>query len=420
MTERHLAKNDEGKALEGMASETRDRLRLIPSGRDESPTENIAADPYELEEVCSLSVSEDEIRHKQVQLSQMGQEDPERFHLLLNILIERNYDKVLPIQEKSFNYQRYVQECERLKKSLGRLRTELRQKGTGPKRAQELSRNLSGDMAHLLVLQSRANDWLERSYFPALFEKTTNSAKGEVMQYLVKQKNTRTLNYFRPVDEAQIHFLDEVEYLASRVSNSVESAGCIQGNSIYVKVPNHYSEDDEWAIFHTLVHELVHHVSQHTYPELGIADSRSGADYDKLNESITELVTFTILKGHLEKQKTYLKGQKPKKLNEMGYSEYIVIVRQILSKIPMEYFVDAMLNRGGIEALKSKFQEVYDDPEALERYADNLSNAYKTSRERASQAEGLKKRDADEKPAQSQKLGRVIDMEKGRSINKTE
>lgn len=407
MTSTKATERDESKnGFEEITGEMKDRLKSILSRSEaQTTTENLAAAPDELDEICNLAVSESKIRVQMQELGLMSQHEPARFTALTSALLDRNFDKVLPIQEESFSYRRYVQECNRLKKLMGRLIGIVNDNKKGPREVAEAKQELIAHMARLLVLQSHASDWLEEEYFPGFYERVTNSAKGEVMQYLIKQKNSQRLDAFKDVDAANIHFLDEVEYLRSGISRDTESAGCIVGQDIYLRIPSHYSDTEEWNVFYTLVHELVHHVSSHFL-----------SDFNKLNESITDLVAYVIMREHLDKKKTHLKGQRPKDLMALGYAEYVIIVKQVLSKIPMEYFVDAMLNRDGMERLEAKFEEVFHDPEALLDYAENLDDAYISARERKGKEKGKIEHKAVD---QVKKLehGLVIDLNRRRSLD---
>ena len=376
-------KSDEG--LEGVTGEMNERLRLLLSEPvNPELTENLAATATELEEICSLSIPEHEVRAYSYDIGDMFRNDPKRFEMLMNALLSRNFDKVLPIQGESFVYRRYAQECNRLKQSIEQSRSLMaRLAKEDPEKLADESHKMVGNIARLLILQTRAAEWLEADYFPGLYEKAANTARGEVMQYLIKQKNTRNLDAFREVDDAKVHFVDEVEYIKRGLGKDPEtSAGCIRGGDVYLKMPSHYSDSEEWDVFHVLVHELVHYVSLQDYSGVGISDYEGKVDYNMLNECVTELVTYVIMQGHLDQGKTYLKGQKKSDLMGMAYAEYVVIVKQVLSKVPIEYFVDAMLNWDGMEKLKNKFKEAFGDADALQRYAKNLNDAYMPARER--------------------------------------
>jgi len=387
--------NEEEKRVEGaeaITGEVSERIELLLSPpEEEMPTEDLVATPEDLDRLCNLSLSQYEVKRERDDLVRMAQHEPKQFVAVASALIGRDYNRLIPIQEETFSYKRFVQECERLKKSLRSLQSQMLAKNITKEELQELNAEAFNDSARLLALQSKAQEWLSSHYFPKVYERAENTARGEVMQYLIKQKNTRQLDAFRHVDGARIHFLDEIDYLREHYSDDAEnSVGCIQGGEVRVKVPTYFSDTEEWQVFHTLVHELVHYVSRHELGKVGISDYTEDTDYTKLNECVTELVTYTIIQAHTSGKKTFLKGQKEEDLLNMSYAQYIIIVKQILSKIAIEDFVDAMLNDEGMERLRGKFGEVFDDPNALEKYATTLKDSYLSSKDRAAKNEAKK------------------------------
>ncbi len=221
-------------------------------------------------------------------------------HGILSSLASRDFKNELPVSEQTFRFKRNVEECEKLKISVCRLLDQ----GRIDKKEDTV---LLEDVSRLIALEKRKAHWLEKNYYPALYEKAINSAKGEVNQFLIKQKHTAQLDDFTDNKDISINLKDELTYLID--GNNPESAGVYKQNRIDIRIPDYYTKQDEWKIFLVSVHELVHHASFQESDRIGIKERSKDPDQEEINEAVTEITSFIIAKDHLEKQKTPLSGE---------------------------------------------------------------------------------------------------------------
>jgi hypothetical protein len=327
-------------------------------------------EPKELDEICYLEVTDDEKRFFAQQFNSLGRDRQEVDKLfgLLYSLSGRPITKELPIQEATFTYKRNLKECEKLKRSVF---------GLLSKSAISVDQDAKKleDASALLALESRKARWLEKNFYPKLFEKSIDLARAEVYQFLIRQKNAAKLDEFADIENIKINLKDELSYLAD--VNVLGSAGVYKGHEIDINIPPYYSPQDEWKIYLVAVHELLHHASYRGEGRIGIKESFSNQDFEELNEATTEILSYVVASDHLEKYKSHLEGQVKKlSLAEMAYQQYTFIVNNILPKIPMSYFTDAMLNKTGLDRLSKKFNEVFGGRQQLMKFAATLKNLY--------------------------------------------
>ncbi len=346
----------------------------LRSVRDvERPRKNIPRlTPEELERVCRLEVSADELE----MINHKVKYAPSILPDVVRALLTRNFKDELPIEEPIFPYRRNLQECDRLRKEMNAIISKDRSPETEQKFAEIASR--------LLALELRKAKWLEEKFYPNVFGTALTTARAEVNQFLIRQKNTKLLERFRDARLPEIYLLDELNYLLN--SNPPESMGVYHPRygGIDLRIPEFFTDKDEWRVYLMAIHELLHSVSYQDWDGVGMDMRRIDPGLEALNEAITQLLTYYIALQHLEQKKTPLQNQRERRLSlaEMPYSEYTLIVRQIFSKIPLDYFTDAMLNRSGWEKLRLKFREVLGSEDAVIGYARNLRNAYLTPTQR--------------------------------------
>ncbi|MBP7133846.1 hypothetical protein KBA73_01390 [Patescibacteria group bacterium] len=373
----------------------RPSLELIPS-QEPAPTELPRLAGIELEEVCSLNPAPESF------VAQF-RKDPNRLLAAWSTLLTRNFEKALPIEQETFSYRRNVQECKRLQRSIGRLQ------GKSLETPDAETESAFTDLIQLAWLEQKKAYWIEPNYYTPLFRHAVDTACAEVNQFLVGQKNTRTLESFKSAHHRPVFLRDEFHYLLK--GNPSTSAGVFHSMSgfIEVRIPEAASINDEWDIYLIAVHELIHGVSYVDGNRLGIDRMLLDPGLEKLNEAITQIITFAIASLHLEKRKSFLVGQNKQRLSlgNMPYREYTGIVRDFFAKIPQEYFADAMLNHGGWERLRAKFMEIAGNEHALILFARNLRALYLSPEQRKKEAEATT---AATVTATSPEMGRLIPL----------
>ncbi len=314
--------------------------------------------PQQLNDICLFPPTFEEKVSLKLKLEKLTNRNSNKVLPILESLLWRNLSEELPVEEETFLYQRNFQECRKLKHSVGKLLSSKNYQANSP---------FWNDFVALLALEKRKLEWLEDKIYPILYSTALEVARGEVNQFLIKYKNSEKLEEFRNLRETQVSFKDELSYLLE--GNPSSSKGVISGNNISIRVPQKYNIGHEWKIFLTLVHESIHFIS--TEREVRRVEGLAALD-----EAITQIVTYLIAIEYLEKGKTPLRGAYRPSLYSMGYSEYIIVVYQLLSKIPLSYFVAAMLNSQDWEVLREKFQEEFGSEDSLAKYGENLQNLY--------------------------------------------
>ncbi|MDP3792456.1 MAG: hypothetical protein Q8Q89_01875 [bacterium] len=340
------------------------QLRVVPRAEKEN-RETPVLSSETLDVICSLDVGERDRNYFRT----LFQDDPKLGWQLLLVLSGRNLKEELPVQEETFAYKRNLKECEKLKKSLAQL---ISRKKINLE--DDLDLKLLDDASILLALERKKAQWLEENFYPPIFEKTIESAQGEVTQFMIKQVNVGKLDDFKDVLEAKIYFKDDLNYLIE--GHKPESAGDISGRTITIRTPEYYTDKDEWRVYMVVVHELVHHISHHEFGRLGIEQNFSNPDFKEVNEAVTDILAFYIALDHIEKSKTHLQGQKKPSLLEMPYANYIAYVRLIFSKISVQYFLDALLNEDGLNKLISKFEQELGSKDEFIRFGKQIKGIF--------------------------------------------
>ena len=339
-------------------------LRIVPKKEGRSEGTPIL-DSETLDAICSLDVEERDRNY----FKTLFQDNPELGWQLLLALSGRNLKDELPVQEETFAYRRNLKECEKLKKSLARL---IGKKKIDLENKEDLE--LLDDASILLALERKKARWLEDNFYSPVFQKAVESAQGEVAQFMMKQFNTDKLDDFTDVLKAEIYFKDDLNYLIE--GHKPDSAGDISGQTITIRMPEYYTDKDEWRVYMVSLHELVHHISHHEFGRLGLEQNFSNPDFKEVNEAITDVLAFYIALEHVEKSKTHLQGQKRPSLLEMPYAKYIAYVRMIFSKIPLQYFSDALLNQEGLDKLISKFEQELGSKEEFIRFGKQIKSIF--------------------------------------------
>jgi hypothetical protein len=347
-----------------------EKLKLVNNGFEtekEMPRKKIAEiGPEELDEICSLDVQGSGVfEHHRGQA----------VYAMLSALATRNLDNELPITQKTFRYKRNIEICKKLKFSVYKLIDKI--ETTGRINDSE-DQQLWEDAGKLYLLERKKALWLEVNYYPDLYRKTIDVARGEVNQFLVKQKNLAILDNFPNALDINVYLKDELLY--SYLENGDRTLGMYNGQDIYLKISDYYTEKDEWKIFLVAVHELLHAVSYQYEGRVGIHKLDADPDLREINEAVTEILSFIIASDHIYKQKTPLKGEvKNLDLSDMSYDNFTYVLKIMLTKVPLSYFTDAMLNREGLLRLSKKFDEVFKRKNGLIWFGNNLRNLYNPS-----------------------------------------
>ena len=336
----------------------------------------------EIEKICVGQIGNEEKKHVVRKLESLGikQKDEEipYVNVLLDHLQGRPISQELPIKDEIFAYKRNLKISKELKQKVARLLNFPVKEGVDYT-ADELNqrKELEEGALKLLILEKRKADWLEENYNLIVFAKTVKTSQAEVRQFLIKQLNVRELDKFTDPAQVEVVLQDELNYLLE--GNPLDSGGNYSSGISYVRIPPEFTDKNEWDIFHVTVHELLHAVSFRNYERLGLHKHFADPDFKEVNEAITETITYFIMKEHIESKKTYLQGQKQGKLylSELSYSEYTSRLKEVTKKIPLHFFIDAMLNEKSLDKLEEKFTEEFDDPDALQKFAMKLSDLFK-------------------------------------------
>jgi len=219
-----------------------EKIKIVPLQEKNDKgfaAEETTINPEDLDTICTLNVNETDKNFFQ------NINDGNKIYAILHSLSARNIKDELPISEPTFRYKRNLEESEKIKISVYKLITK-----------KQIDKNedtgLLEDAATLLELERRKAHWLEKNYYPSLYQRAVNSAKGEVNQFLIKQKNTALLERFTENKDVNINLKDELTYLVD--GNDPDSAGVYSGGEIDIRVPSYYTGQDEWKIFLVSVH----------------------------------------------------------------------------------------------------------------------------------------------------------------------
>lgn len=345
-----------------------EKFRIIeePSKERSEQQETIEISPEELDKICSLEMEEkDKHFFDNMEMDQVMS--------ILMSLAGRNLEDELPISEKTFVYQRNIQECKKLKESINKF-INIVLSGKKDFDEEQLLLLLE-DASKLLVLEKRKVSWLEKNYYPSLYRKSVDSARGETTQFLIKQKNLAHLDEFADIQDIDINLKDELTYLID--GNDPQSAGVYKRNEIDIRIPEYYTSEDEWKVYLVAIHELLHYASYQDRNRIGMHQLAENPDHQEINEGVTEILSYVVAKDHLEKLKTPLEGENRRlSIGDMAYDNYTYIIKTILPKIPLSFFTDAMLNEQGLDKLSRKFDEVFKDKNSLVLFSRNLKNLY--------------------------------------------
>src|SRR5579872_6628762 len=115
----------------------------------------------ELDSVCSLSVPEGSNQ----QLTLLMKDNPKKAWDVIQALATRDLSGELPVDAESFTYKRNLKESQKLRLSALRLLGQEKQQTLGQPEFDSLLEQTSV----LLALEQRKADWLEQSYYPALY-----------------------------------------------------------------------------------------------------------------------------------------------------------------------------------------------------------------------------------------------------------
>lgn len=279
--------------------------------------------------------------------------------------------------EQSFVYRRYLQLVDDFKPVAMKLRD------GKPLEADEID-----TYVHYVTLERQKADWLEKELYPKMYERAVNAARGEVMQYLLVQKNNSNAKFeeFPDIEHVRVRFQDSLTYALEQESPNAAGNYRSGADLVTLNIPAYYDMRDEWRVYVVAVHEHVHSVSDQSMAgKVGLDQQYREPNFRELNEAITEIVTYIIASQHEGRYKTPLNKTTREKPNVMqsGYADYIALTQDLFGKIPQQKFVDAMLTADGFQSLVASFEEAYDNPRALIDFAENLRDLYLSPEERA-------------------------------------
>ncbi|MCX6740057.1 MAG: hypothetical protein NTZ49_02415 [Candidatus Parcubacteria bacterium] len=331
----------------------------------------------DLEEICDLEVPREETNRIVSSinwLTEIDEIEPGHFYRLLYDASTRNVSEELPIKEKTFRYRRNLNTVKKLRPAAYKL---LNDSSLYKKENNDEMQKVANDLATFIALELKKAYWLEKEFYPIIFDKVLKTARAEVTQYLIKEKNLRKLDSFPDISSIPVRLVDILNY--DLAGNPPDSAGVNKGYEIQVAIPSHFTDKDEWRVFWVVVHELVHSASYKNYERLGLHQNYNDPDFKEVNEAVTEMVTFFIMRDHLTNFKTSLMGERnhPLYLSNMAYSEYTALVKETLQKVPFKFFSDAMFNQDGLETLRKEFAKAYGNENALAEFALKLKNLFK-------------------------------------------
>jgi len=197
----------------------------------------------ELEEVCRVNLDELDLEMSREKLEAILHHEPKRFVALVKALCKRDYDHFLPVKDSSsFAFQRFVRECNRLKKSVSGLLPSLNDASLSDEVLRERSQRFLPDVARLLALQARSGHYLRLEYYPVLLEQVASGAKSQVLRDLIRRKSQGEQVAPELVAELNIYFQDKISYLSDLdlpmgtvISNTVS-------DDINVLVPEHMDQ----------------------------------------------------------------------------------------------------------------------------------------------------------------------------------
>ena len=326
-----------------------------------------------LDRICALETDEaDDLGNLRLFLM----EHPESKLALLQNLANRDIAAELPAEHEDYPVlAKNIAECQELQKSVWKAIGDLEKDPKAPIDETKIAR--------LLTLERRKANWLEIVYYPALFAKPLEHARGDVNRFMLEYRNTGGdgggdadndrsesgffLNKYNP----KVNLCDDVNYIYKGFNP--KSRGRAVGKEINMRVSQEYADSDDWQKYNDLVHEMVHTISViGQNGRQGIYQGDQKSSLWELNEAVTEIVTMGIVSKHFEDMESDMEGQKPVEPASRPYAKYIAIVQSIFSKVPERYFVDAMLNPAGLDVLRKKFEEAFGDPNALTAYGEQL------------------------------------------------
>lgn len=344
---------------------------------DQKIEQSIYLTGCELQQVCDLSVfvEEEEVYEERLL------ERSELAFFILQELATRDLHNELPVEHHTYLYRRNLRECEQLQKSARYLVDQLADQDEI-----ELEGNNSTawrNCMRFLVLEKRKARWLELNFYPHVYASVLSVAKSEVRQFLMRQMNTAELDAFRDPDASVLRLYDDLTYLLNGCPP--DSNGVAQGSRVTIRMPEEYTDRNEWSVYLVAVHEFLHFVSLHDCGGVGMqmrASDDDGADFKEVNEAVTEILTYVIAMDHMRWRKTRLIGQHDPNLLDMAYSEYTPILCHLFSKIPLALFTDAMLNKGGYSRLSQTFDNIMGQERSLLRFGANLKRLYVSRRKK--------------------------------------
>lgn len=336
----------------------------------------------DLERACAPTMSEAEMsRMREIQDTR-----PEHFFNAARVLAAMDLDAYLPVEDSNDErYRKNLDGCKNLQRKAQAFVASMRshelysEEGKfshqNARQAFEEYSELAKATRILMASDVRKASWLEREYYPEVFQRTLITARAEVRQFLMKHQNLRGVSSLEDPHEAAIRMRAPASYILN--GGYFGSAGIYNERTSFIdmRMPVGAGPRDEWETYQIAVHELIHYISRRgcQWGEGRKTErEREAFVQPQLNEGLTETLTYLIAKEHIVKGKTELFRQRMPDLSEFSYADYTISFAQVLSQIPIEDFIDALVDEQSLRRLVMKFEEVYGKPGAFVSYTDDL------------------------------------------------
>ncbi|MBU1119535.1 hypothetical protein KKH43_06670 [Patescibacteria group bacterium] len=322
--------------------ESAERMHAV--AEQEKKKQEVTIGPEELTELISK-------KGESVDLKGMSQSDPDRYQQLITALTNRSVKSELPLDTQAFSgndlrsYDVYMLDVIQQKEAARALFF-----GT-------VNDETLQDASAFLAEELPKAEWLEQNKYPELYGAATTSARAEIKQLFIEHGIEEG---FPSADKPEIVLKDQLTFLLNE-SNDPEEYSHVEGDTITLRVTERMTEDDEWDVYLTSVHELLTSIGEHSAKETGeeLTDEQVRA-----RETVVNIVTRMVATKHVEKGKTPLSGEEEFEYHPLQYL--------IFTNIPEKKFAEALVSTDALQELMDEFQEKYSKNEQIVGYAKHL------------------------------------------------
>lgn len=346
------------------------KFKVLEDGESKEEEKVVLKDLEEIENIFRIDNLETEIREAQLRLIELFDEDPKRFFEVLLALVNRDFENEIPLEVgDNFFVERNKKECLELVKEVKR--------AIGLMREGKFNDIDVVSIAKLFAIEKRKADWLSENYYPKVFEKAIEHSTGDINRFLIDYKNVgveKPEDFPETRSSSHISLIDDLSYVL--VANDLASIGYFSGKSVVLRMHSGMKKRDEWKVYNTLVHELVHRISFRDNERVGVRLKYEDPSFEEINEAITELITAGIANKHFDLDYSDMKSQEKIPLDRRAYFKYILVVKTIFDRIPFDYFVEAAMKKNGLDELEKKFEEVFKGEKTLREFGENLRDLY--------------------------------------------